>query len=132
MADQLRDEVVRNRVRECAEFLLPTDVRARSFRAEIILMLNRGQRRLTVSIDEVRAHSRELAYGLLNDPFNFAPCFDRALKDVITTLPDRPPRESKEDVVRRFQSLILTSHYVANFSLGILLCFRGKLRRVCM
>ncbi len=59
----LRDEVVQGRIREAEEFLDPNDPRARSYRADIVLMLNRGLRRLTVSLDEVRAHNRELSDG---------------------------------------------------------------------
>jgi DNA replication licensing factor MCM3 len=79
-------------------------------------MLNRGQRRLTVrppkpiaqslhvnaiqvSIDEIRTHNRELADGLLNQPFEFAEAFDRALKDVVRTFADRPKSETSEDVM---------------------------------
>jgi len=45
---QLRDEAVRDRIRAAEEFLDPNDPRARSYRADILLMLNRGLRRLTV------------------------------------------------------------------------------------
>jgi len=62
-------------------------------------MLNRGLRRLTVSLDEIRAHSREMADGLLNSPFDYTMAFDKALKNIVTTLPNRPPRESADDVV---------------------------------
>ena len=60
-------------------------------------MLNRGQRRLTVSIDEIRSHNRELANGLLNEPFAFVEAFDNALKKVVETFPDRPKHERSED-----------------------------------
>ncbi|KAN0071513.1 MCM2/3/5 family domain containing protein [Elaphomyces granulatus] len=96
---QLRDEAAQDRVRTATEFLDPSDARARSYRADIVLMLNRGQRRLTVSIDEIRAHNRELANGLLNSPFDYCQAFDRALKEVVKTLPNRPPRETAEDAV---------------------------------
>ena len=56
-------------------------------------MLNRGLRRLTVSLDEIRAHNRELADGLLNQPFDFVDAFDQALKDLVKTFPDRPKKE---------------------------------------
>lgn len=62
-------------------------------------MLNRGLRRLTVSLDEVRTHSREMADGLLNSPFDYTTAFNKALKNIVTTLPNRPPRESADDVV---------------------------------
>ena|SRR2546423_3622905 len=97
---QLRDEAVRDRIRAATEFLDPTDPRARSYRADIVLMLNRGLRRLVVSIDEVRAHNRELADGLLYQPFDFSLCFDEALKRVIATLPNRSAKETSEDTVR--------------------------------
>ena len=62
-------------------------------------MLNRNLRRLTVSLDEIRAHSREMADGLLNSPFDYTAAFDRALKNIVGTLPNRPPREAEDNVV---------------------------------
>ncbi|KAF7447172.1 MCM2 ATPase [Pyrenophora tritici-repentis] len=62
-------------------------------------MLNRGLRRLTVSIDEIRSHNRELADGLLNQPFDFSEAFNIALKQVVGTFTDRPKSETSEDVV---------------------------------
>ncbi|KAH6868489.1 DNA replication licensing factor MCM3 [Alternaria rosae] len=99
MAEVIRDEEVRRRVRLAQEFLDPDDVSRRSYRADILVMLNRGLRRLTVSIDEIRSHNRELADGLLNSPFEFTEAFDRALKDVVRTFTDRPKSETSDDVV---------------------------------
>ncbi|KAH6629692.1 DNA replication licensing factor MCM3 [Boeremia exigua] len=99
MAEVIRDEEVRRRIRLAQEFLDPDDVSQRSYRADILVMLNRAQRRLTVSIDEIRAHNRELADGLLNQPFDFAEAFDRALKSVVEAFTDRPKSESGPDVV---------------------------------
>ncbi|KAK3201242.1 hypothetical protein GRF29_185g251120 [Pseudopithomyces chartarum] len=94
----LRDEDKDRRRRLAEEFLDPAqDDSARSYRAEILNMLNRGQRRLTVSIDEIRSHNRELANGLLNEPFAFVEAFDEALKKVVETFPDRPKHERSED-----------------------------------
>ncbi|KAJ5934323.1 DNA replication licensing factor mcm3 [Penicillium verhagenii] len=95
---QLRDEAAQDRVRAAIEFLDPSDARARSYRADIVVMLNRGIRRLTVSIDELRAHNRELADGLLTSPFEYSEAFDRALKEVVKTLPGRPARETSDEV----------------------------------
>ncbi|KAL4793613.1 MCM2/3/5 family-domain-containing protein [Aspergillus venezuelensis] len=53
---------------------------------------------IPVSIDEIRAHNREMADGLLTSPFDWSQAFDRALKDVIKTLPSRPSSESADDV----------------------------------
>lgn len=96
---QLRDEAVRDRIRLAEEFLDPSDQGARSYRADIILMLNRGFRRLTVSLDEIRTHNRQLADGLLQAPFDFSQAFDQALKNTIVALPNRPAREASDDVV---------------------------------
>ncbi|KAJ5713833.1 uncharacterized protein N7483_011014 [Penicillium malachiteum] len=95
---QLRDEAAQDRVRAAIEFLDPSDARARSYRADIVVMLNRGLRRLTVSIDEIRAHNRELAEGLLTSPFDYSEAFDRALKEVVKTLPGRPSKETSDEV----------------------------------
>ncbi|KAJ6036471.1 DNA replication licensing factor mcm3 [Penicillium herquei] len=95
---QLRDEAAQDRVRAAIEFLDPSDARARSYRADIVVMLNRSLRRLTVSIDEVRAHNRELAEGLLTSPFDYSEAFDRALKEVVKTLPGRPAKETSDEV----------------------------------
>ncbi|KAJ5654472.1 DNA replication licensing factor mcm3 [Penicillium lividum] len=95
---QLRDEAAQDRVRSAIEFLDPSDARARSYRADIVVMLNRGLRRLTVSIDELRAHNRELAEGLLTSPFDYSEAFNRALKEVVKTLPGRPAKETSDEV----------------------------------
>jgi DNA replicative helicase MCM subunit Mcm2 (Cdc46/Mcm family) len=62
-------------------------------------MLNRSTRRLVVSIDEIRSHSRELADGLLNQPFDYSQAFDRALKNIVNTLGNRPAFETAEETV---------------------------------
>ncbi|KAL4779609.1 MCM2/3/5 family-domain-containing protein [Aspergillus varians] len=53
---------------------------------------------IRVSIDEIRAHNREMSDGLLTSPFDWSQAFDRALKDVIKTLPSRPSSESADEV----------------------------------
>ncbi|USW50197.1 Putative mini-chromosome maintenance protein [Septoria linicola] len=96
---QLRDEAVRDRIRAAEEFLDPQDQRARSYQAEILLMLNRGLRRLTVSIDEIRQHSREIADGLLNQPFDWSQAFDRALFNIVQTLRNRATQQVDEEAM---------------------------------
>jgi DNA replication licensing factor MCM3 len=63
-------------------------------------MLNRSSRRLVVSIDEIRSHSREMADGLLDQPFDYSQAFDRALKNIVKTLGNRPAFETAEETVR--------------------------------
>ncbi|KAH0014285.1 DNA replication licensing factor mcm3, partial [Aureobasidium melanogenum] len=96
---QLRDEAVRDRIRAAEEFLDPNDPRARSYRADILVMLGRSSRRLPVSLDEIRQHSTEMAEGILNQPFDFSQAFDRAVKNIVNTLPGRPPHETDPDTM---------------------------------
>ncbi|EEH43081.2 MCM DNA helicase complex subunit MCM3 [Paracoccidioides brasiliensis Pb18] len=88
-----------DRIRAAAEFLDPSDPRARSYRADIVLMLNRGLRRLTVSLDEIRAHSAELANGLFTSPHDYTSAFNAALKEIICTLPNRSAKETSNDTM---------------------------------
>ncbi|KAF2205713.1 MCM-domain-containing protein [Delitschia confertaspora ATCC 74209] len=97
MADMMRDEEAKRRLRLATEFLDPSDRDARSYRPDILMMLNRGLRRLTVSLDEIRAHNRELADGLLNQPYDFVQAFDAALKAVVKTFTDRPKDEAEAE-----------------------------------
>ena len=96
---QLRDEGVRETIRQATEFLDPTNPAVRSYRGDIVTMLNRSQRRLTVSLDDIRAHNRELAEGILFRPFDNSPCFDQALKNIIDTLPNRAAFETDEETM---------------------------------
>lgn len=62
-------------------------------------MLQKFQRRLVVSIDEVRAHNAELAEGLLSQPFDYAQAFDRALHGVVESLKESTPKQTSEDTM---------------------------------
>ncbi|KAF7719911.1 DNA helicase [Penicillium ucsense] len=86
---RLIDEAAQDRVRAAIEFLDPID---------IVVMLNRGLRRLTVSLDEIRAHNRELSDGLCMSPFDYTQAFDHALKEVVKRLPNRPEKEKLDEV----------------------------------
>ncbi|KAL5348442.1 MCM DNA helicase complex subunit [Pseudogymnoascus australis] len=96
---ELRDEVVKDRIRLAEEFLDPNDNQARSYRSEIILMLQQRKRRLVVSIDIVRDHNVELAEGLLNQPFDFSQAFDKALKNVVATMPNVTKDQANEETM---------------------------------
>ena len=62
-------------------------------------MLQKYQRRLVVSIDDVRAHNAELAEGLLQQPFDFALAFDRALHEVVGSLPNTTAKQTSDDTM---------------------------------
>ncbi|KAK3398512.1 putative subunit of pre-replication complex [Sordaria brevicollis] len=95
----LRDEAVRDRVRQAQEFLDPHDQHQRSYRPDIVLMLQKNQRRLVVNIDHVRDHSSEMAEGLLTDPFNWTLAFNHALKTIVSTVPQARPDQIDPDVL---------------------------------
>lgn len=61
-------------------------------------MLQRHQRRLVVSIDDVRNHKAELADGILAQPFDYSEAFNVALKNVVATLPTVTKEQTDDDV----------------------------------
>ncbi|KAI0834078.1 MCM-domain-containing protein [Hypoxylon sp. FL0890] len=95
----LRDEAAKERIRLAEEFLDPHDQHARSYRSDIILMLQKNQRRLVVNIDHVRDHNPELADGLLFDPFDYTLAFNHALKEIVKTIPQARPDQTDPDVL---------------------------------
>ncbi|KAI1426899.1 MCM2/3/5 family-domain-containing protein [Xylaria sp. FL1777] len=95
----LRDEAAKERIRLASEFLDPHDQHAKSYRSDIILMLQKNQRRLVVNLDHVRDHNSELAEGLLFDPFDYTLAFNYALKKVVETIPQARPDQTHEDVL---------------------------------
>ncbi|KAK8105821.1 MCM2/3/5 family-domain-containing protein [Apiospora kogelbergensis] len=95
----LRDEATKERIRLAEEFLDPNDQHARSYRSDIITMLQKNQRRLVVDIDLVRDHNPEMAEGLLNDPFDYTLAFNHALKEIVKTLPQARPDQTDQDVL---------------------------------
>lgn len=62
-------------------------------------MLQKHQRRLVVSVDDIRTHSTELAEGLISHPFDYAQAFDQALKNIVSTLPTATRAQTHEDVM---------------------------------
>ncbi|KAF3767369.1 putative subunit of pre-replication complex [Cryphonectria parasitica EP155] len=93
----LRDEATRERVRKAQEFLDPHDQSVRSYRSDIILMLQRNNRRLVVNLDHVRDHDPEMAEGLLLTPFDYTLAFNQALKEVVRALPPNQVRPDQTD-----------------------------------
>ncbi|KAK0636883.1 MCM2/3/5 family-domain-containing protein [Bombardia bombarda] len=95
----LRDEAVLSRVRQAEDFLDPHDQHVRSYRPDIILMLQKNQRRLVVNIDHVRDHNPEIAEGLLTDPFDYSLAFNHALKEIVKTIPQARPDQTDPEVL---------------------------------
>ncbi|KAK4165179.1 putative DNA replication licensing factor mcm3 [Cladorrhinum sp. PSN259] len=97
----LRDDAAKDRVRQALEFLDPHDQNVRGYRSDIILMLQKNQRRLVVNIDHVREHNSEIADGLLYDPFDFTLAFNEALKQIVKSIPQAQarPDQTGDDVL---------------------------------
>ncbi|KAL6858503.1 MCM domain-containing protein [Trichoderma novae-zelandiae] len=95
----LQDDGVRDRIRQAEEFLVPNDPHARSYRSDIILMLRKNQRRLTVNIDHVRDHNAVFAQEILQKPFDYTLAFNHALKEIVQTLPQARPDQTARDTV---------------------------------
>ncbi|KAM7213583.1 hypothetical protein V8F06_011027 [Rhypophila decipiens] len=93
----LRDAAAEDRVRLAEDFLDPHDNKVRSYRPAIVAMLQMNQRRLVVDIDHLRDHNREMADGLLHDPFNWTLAFNHSLKEIVKTVPQPPARPEQMD-----------------------------------
>ncbi|KAI0176106.1 MCM-domain-containing protein [Hypoxylon sp. FL1284] len=98
-SSMLRDEAAKERVRMAAEFLDPNDQHARSYLSDIILMLQKNQRRLVVNLDHVRDHNPEIADGLLFDPFEYTLAFNHALKEIVKATKQARPDQTDPDVL---------------------------------
>lgn len=77
----------------------PDDSPHRSYRSDIILMLQKNQRRLTVNLDHARDHNPELAQGLLVHPFDYTLAFNHALKEIVKTIPQARPDQTDPDAL---------------------------------
>lgn len=67
--------------------------------SDIILMLQKNQRRLVVNLDHVRDHNPELADGLLYEPFDYSLAFNHALKQIVSTTPQARPDQTDPEVL---------------------------------
>ncbi|SPO02624.1 probable subunit of pre-replication complex [Cephalotrichum gorgonifer] len=95
----LEDEATKDRIRQAEDFLDPQDSPHRSYRSDIILMLQKNQRRLTVNLDHVRDHNPDLAQGILLRPFDYSLAFNHALKEIVKTISQARPDQTGPDVL---------------------------------
>lgn len=75
------------------------DQNVRSYRSDIILMLQKNERRLVVNIDHVRDHNPEMAQGLLVTPFDWTLAFNHALKTIVKTVTQARPDQLDDEVM---------------------------------
>lgn len=89
-SQQPQDAIFGDRVRRFQEFLDRIDANSGiDYRSQIKDMIIKGKFRLSVSIDEIREFDREFWYGLLNQPADFLPACERALRDTAMAIYDR-------------------------------------------
>jgi DNA replication licensing factor MCM3 len=79
--------------------LLAEDAPEKSYRSAIIVMLQKNERRLVVSLDDVRDYNADLAQGLLSRPLDFTQAFNHALKEIVKTLRQARPDQTAADVL---------------------------------
>ncbi|KAK9389244.1 MCM2/3/5 family-domain-containing protein [Lipomyces mesembrius] len=91
----LNDAVQNDRVRKFMDFLDDENI-ATSYRDHIRLMLARNERRLIVSIDEMRDFDREFWNGILNEPSDYLPAVDRGLREVVMAVRDKSRHSTNE------------------------------------
>ncbi|KAI8837168.1 DNA replication licensing factor MCM3 [Chytriomyces cf. hyalinus JEL632] len=65
------------------------------YKDRIRKMLQTGSRRLIVNINTLRTHSSDYAKGILKNPIDFIPPFDKALKEIVLGLDSLPELRSK-------------------------------------
>ncbi|QPG72953.1 hypothetical protein FOA43_000257 [Brettanomyces nanus] len=90
------DALYGERVRKFQEFL-DSDDNDTDYKDTIKTMLQRGNRRLTVSVDELREFDSEYAKGIMNQPADYLPAAETALKDTVMAIYD--PYEFSESEI---------------------------------
>ena len=87
--NQPLDAIFGDRVRRFQEFLDRIDSNTGiDYRSIIKDMLIKSKFRLSVSIDEIREFDREFWLGLLNQPADYLPACERALRDTVLAIYD--------------------------------------------
>ncbi|KAH3673490.1 hypothetical protein WICMUC_003596 [Wickerhamomyces mucosus] len=85
--NETADAIFGDRVRRFQEFL-DFEEGSTDYRELIRELLYRGNKRLTISIDEIREFDRSIWNGLLNEPSEYLPAFEKALRDNIIAIYD--------------------------------------------
>ncbi|EMR08884.1 hypothetical protein PNEG_02668 [Pneumocystis murina B123] len=132
----LPDQLFNDRVRIWQEYLdnRLDDPNVVNYHEAIKRMLHLEERRLTVNIDDIRDYNRNLADGLLNEPSEYLPPFNKALKDVVLTI--RDINKHKVDDVLFYIGLIgsfgdqhISPRTIRAQHLGKLVCLEGIVTR---
>lgn len=95
-APEAVDALYGERVRRFQEFLDSTDNET-DYKDAIKTMLQRSQCRLVISVDELREFDAAYANGIMNEPADYLPAAESALKDAVMAIYD--PYEFSESEV---------------------------------
>lgn len=82
------DALFGERVRLFQEFLDSNSPNSTDYKELIKHMLDKDERRLIVSLDDIRNWNKEFWNGILNDPADFLPACEKALVDTISSVFD--------------------------------------------
>jgi DNA replication licensing factor MCM3 len=93
MATQLEvvgaDQLFNQHVTTFTNFLDPANYAVDTetdYKEKIKKLIDSGERRLIVSVDDLRAYNRSYCDNLLKTPADYLPAFDKALKDIVLSL----------------------------------------------
>ncbi|KAG0170787.1 MCM DNA helicase complex subunit [Apophysomyces sp. BC1034] len=135
MASQLVDEQFEERARFFQEFLDSDSGQGKiSYRNQIPALLAAGERRLIVSIDELRQYNRGYTEEVMNNPGEWLPAFDKALKDIVKTMADSTMTELEElpfyvGLRGSFGDHQVNPRTLRSMFLGKLVCIEGIVTR---
>ncbi|CDK25895.1 unnamed protein product [Kuraishia capsulata CBS 1993] len=82
-----QDAVYTSRMRRFQDFL-DSDDHETKYKDLVKTMLEKGEKRIVVSVDEVREFDRELWVGLMNAPAEFLPAAEHAFKETVMAVYD--------------------------------------------
>lgn len=129
------DAVFDDRVRRFAEFLDRSEDAA-DYKEEIRQMLLRHQVRLVVSLDDLREFDRELWRGILDNPADFLPPAEKALKDAALAIRSYSPTYIIDETMQFYLGFrgTLGDHFLNPRSLdaaylGQMVCVEGIVTR---
>ncbi|KAJ7630534.1 MCM2/3/5 family-domain-containing protein [Roridomyces roridus] len=117
-APSAEDDQIRDRALVFDDFLthnFDTEPEHENFKykQEIIKLLRTGQTRLIVNIDDLRDYNREYADGLLKQPIDYLPAFEKALADVVERQPEYEKYKSEAKTYRVGFSGSFGDHHVS-------------------
>lgn len=131
------DALFNDRVRQFGEFIDPADPDAPTavYAVELRKMLATDRARLVVSLDDLREFDRKLWHGCLQQPSEFLPPLQQAVKDACMSMRDPNQTALDEDTIftvgfsGTFGAHLLSPRTLQSPYLGKLVCIEGIVTR---